>query len=68
MVNFMLLSAGTPAVSSIDAIVGALGTVTDMVAKVFSIITGNGLLAVYAAVGLICVGITVFAKLKRVSR
>ncbi len=51
-----------------EAITTATATVISMVGTVFDAITGNALLAVYAAVGLICVGITVFAKLKRVAR
>lgn len=51
-----------------DAIVTATNTVTSMVSTVFGLITENALLAVYAAVGLICVGITVFARLKRVAK
>lgn len=66
--NGLLLSAETPAVSSIDAIIGATSTVTNMVGSVFNMITGNALLAVYASVGLLCVGITIFTRLKRVSR
>ncbi len=66
--NPMLLSGEVPAASGIDAIVGASETVTNMVGAVFSAITGNGLLTVYAAVGLICVGIAVFRRLKRVAR
>lgn len=69
MMNVMLLSAETSSTtSSIDTIVSAASTVVSMVGKVFDLITGNGLLAVYAAVGLLCVGITVFAKLKRVAK
>lgn len=72
MNSFILLTSELPdpAVpeSSIDAIISAASTVTSMVGKVFDVITGNGLLAVYAAVGLICVGITVFARLKRVAK
>ncbi len=51
-----------------DAIITATSTVTSMVTTVFNAITGNALLTVYAAVGLICVGITVFARLKRVAK
>lgn len=51
-----------------EAIITAVDTVISMVGSVFNIITGNSLLSVYAAVGLLCVGITVFARLKRVAK
>ncbi len=51
-----------------DAIVTATSTVVSMVGTIFDAITGNGLLTVYAATGLLGVGIGVFAKLKRVAK
>nr|WP_325214327.1 hypothetical protein [uncultured Oscillibacter sp.] len=41
---------------------------TTIVGDVFQMITSNPLLCVYAAAGLLVVGIAVFRKLKRASR
>lgn len=51
-----------------DAILSATSTVTSMVSTIFSTITGNGLLTVYASAGLLGVGIGVFSRLKRVAK
>lgn len=52
----------------LSAITGAVSTLTTVVGDVFQMIVSNPLLCVFAAAGLVSVGITVFRKLKRVSR
>lgn len=54
--------------TGITAITGAVSTITTMVGDVFSTITGNALLCVFAAAGLLGVGISVFRRLKRAAR
>lgn len=51
-----------------EAITTAVTTVTSMVSTVFTMITGNALLTVFAAAGLLGVGITVFRRLKSVAK
>lgn len=51
----------------LTAITGAFSTVTSLVSTVFSLITGNPLLAVFVAVGLMGSGIGIFRKLKKAS-
>ena len=53
------LSALTSAVSD---------TIVPMMGQVWTLITGNPLLTAFAAVGLLGVGISVFRRVKRVSR
>ena len=54
--------------ASVTTIVSAADTVTSMTSKVFSMIAGNGLLSVYAASGLVGVGVLTFKRLKKASR
>lgn len=56
------------AVTGLSAITGAVSTLTTVVGDVFQMITSNPLLCVFAAAGLVSVGITVFCKLKRSAR
>ncbi len=49
------------------AIVSGATTITTLVGNVFDMITSNPLLCVFAAAGLLGVGIGVFKKLKRAS-
>lgn len=68
MSGFALLSIETPSPAPIDTIISATDTVASMVSSVFGAITGNPLLSVFAAAGLLVVGIGVFSRLKRVAR
>lgn len=56
------------ATTGIAAILGGTPTLTTLVGDVFNMITGNGLLVVFAAAGLIGVGIGIFRRLKRAAR
>lgn len=51
-----------------SAITGATSTITTLVGDIFTMITGNPLLCVFVAAGLLGVGISVFKKLKRASK
>lgn len=55
-------------VTGMDAILSAMETVTSVVSSVFSMITGNALLATFAAAGLVGVGIGVFNAIKGAAR
>lgn len=50
------------------ALLAGTTTITTMVGDVFSLITGNALLCVFAAAGLLGVGISIFRRLKRAAR
>lgn len=52
----------------ISAVTGGLSTLTTVVTEVFSMITGNALLVVFAAAGLLGVGISIFRRLKRAAK
>ena len=54
--------------TGISAILAGTGSLTTLVGDVFNMITGNGLLVVFAAAGLIGVGIGIFRRLKRAAR
>lgn len=51
-----------------EAITTGMTTVTTVVGNVFTMITGNELLATFAAAGLIGVGIGVFSAIKGAAR
>ena len=51
-----------------ESITTAMSTVTTVVGNVFTMITGNELLATFAAAGLISVGIGVFSAIKGAAR
>lgn len=50
-----------------EGIISSLDTVVSVSEKVWTIISGNPLLSTFAAVGLLCSGIGVFACIKRAS-
>lgn len=50
------------------SVISATDTVSSLINKVFSIMTGNGLLTVYLAFGLLGAAIRVFRKMKRAAR
>lgn len=54
--------------TGLAALLGGTTTITTMVGDVFSIITSNPLLCVFAAAGLLGVGISIFRRLKRAAR
>ena len=51
-----------------ESITTGMTTLTTVVTKVFDMITGNELLAVFAAAGLVGVGIGVFSAIKAAAR
>lgn len=51
--------------SDISAITGGISTLTTVVGDIFDIIVGNPLLVVFAASGLLMVGIRVWRRLRR---
>ena len=54
--------------TGLSAILTGTETVITLVGNVFTLITSNPLLCVFAAVGLLGVGVGVFKMLKRASR
>lgn len=54
--------------TGMSAVTGSLSTVTSLVTEVFSLITGNALLATFMAIGLLGAAISLFRRLKRASR
>lgn len=54
--------------TGISAVTGALTTVTSLVSEVFTLITGNAVLATFMAIGLLGAAIGLFRRLKRASR
>lgn len=65
MLNFAVPAILTgESTGGISAITGGLSTLTTVVTEVFSMITGNALLAVFAAAGLLMVGIRIFRRLR----
>lgn len=55
---------GTPA-TGMDAILGAMTTLTTLMGNVFELMTANPLLTLFLASSVLTVGIGVFAKVKR---
>ena len=55
-------------VTGMEQITAAMDTVTTVVGSVFTLITGNPLLAAFAAAGLLGVGIGVFSAVKGAAR
>lgn len=55
-------------VTGMDAILTGVETVTTVVGNVFTLITGNALLATFAAAGLLGIGIGVFSAVKGAAR
>lgn len=62
----MMVLSSVP--SSMDAITGAMSTVTTVVGDVFSLMTANPLLCVFLASSLVGVGIAIFRKVKGASK
>lgn len=54
--------------NSLAGVVSATDTVSSLIGKVFTIMTGNALLTVYLAFGLLGAAIRVFKKMKRAAR
>ena len=52
----------------LSSVVSSMDTLTSIVSKIFSMLTGNPLLVLFLAAGLLSVGIGVFKKLKRAAR
>lgn len=55
-------------VTGMEAILTGLETVSTVVGQVFTMISGNALLASFAAAGLLCVGVGVFSSIKGAAR
>lgn len=58
----------TVAATGMETILGATDTVTTLVGNVFDMITGNPLLVVFVAAGLIGVGVSAFKRIKKAAR
>lgn len=54
--------------TGMTAIVNGATTITTLVGNVFDMITSNPLLCVFAAAGLLSIGIGVFKRLKRAAK
>lgn len=57
--------SGEGTTGNISAITGALPTLTTVVNSIFDMIVGNPLLVVFAAAGLLYVGIRIWRRLRR---
>lgn len=51
-----------------DAVIAAMSTIVELVGSVFDVMTGNPLLTVFLAAGLLTVGISIFTQLKAATR
>ena len=51
-----------------DAVIAAMSTITELVDSVFDVMTGNPLLTVFLAAGLLTIGISIFTELKSATR
>lgn len=51
-----------------DAVLGSMDTLVDLVGDVWTLMTSNPLLTLFLAVGLIAVGVSVFRMIKNASR
>lgn len=63
----MFLEEGT-VVTGMEQITAGIETITTVVGSVFTLITGNPLLAAFAGAGLLVVGIGVFSAIKGAAR
>lgn len=54
--------------TGMDAVIAAMTTITELVGSVFDVMTGNPLLTVFLAAGLLTVGISIFTQLKSATR
>lgn len=54
----------TATATGMDAVTGAMSNVTSVVGNVFTLITGNPLLATFAAAGLLVMGVGVYGAIK----
>ena len=59
-----LATDGASGSGDLSAVTGAMSTLTSLVNSVFSMLTGNPLLVLFLAAGLLGVGIRVFTKLR----
>lgn len=59
---------GAGAASGMDSVMAAIPVISSLLSGVFDLMTGNPLLALFLAAGLVGVGITVFRKVKRAAR
>ncbi|MBQ7915965.1 MAG: hypothetical protein IJ315_04170 [Firmicutes bacterium] len=55
-------------VTGMESIISGIETVTTVVGNVFTLITGNPLLASFAAAGLLGIGIGIFSAIKGAAR
>lgn len=55
----------TVVTTGMESIISATETISTLVGSVFDMITGNALLVVFVAAGLIGVGVGVFMKIKK---
>ena len=54
--------------TGMDAVIAAMSTITELVGSVFDVMTGNPLLTVFLAAGLLTIGISIFTELKSATR
>ncbi len=58
----------TEVATGMDAILGAMDTVTSLMGKVWTLMTSNPYLTLFVAAALIPVGVGVFRSIKRAAR
>ena len=61
------LSAGTDT-STLAPVITAMGTLVEIMGKVWEVMTGNPLLVVFLAASLLTLGIRIFRKLKSATK
>lgn len=54
--------------TGMNAVIAAMSTITELVGSVFDVMTGNPLLTVFLAAGLLTIGISIFTQLKAATR
>lgn len=64
MIKEVIAQVDTTTATGMNAVIAAMDTITELVGSVFDVMTGNPLLTVFLAAGLLTVGISVFTQLK----
>lgn len=68
MIKEVIAQVDTTTATGMNAVIAAMDTITELVGSVFDVMTGNPLLTVFLAAGLLTVGISTFTALKSATR
>ena len=68
LVSFLALASGGADASTLTPVITAIDTVVSLVGEVFDVMTGNPLLVVFLAGGLLSFGIRMFRKAKSAAK